>query len=252
MVGVDGCRSGWVAVRSTARRAYEIEVLGSVQALWEWAAPHGRILIDIPIGLREGETAPRGCDAAARRLLRAPRAASVFAPPARPCLSLGDWAEASARNAQLTGRRLSRQAWNIAPKIREVDDFLREDPGRQARLREVHPELLFMALNGGMPMREAKRRPSGLQERLAVLERHVPGVAGVFEAGRGRVRRHGAAADDLLDALAAVVSARACGGDFATLPQTPETDACGLRMEILYPRRALGPASEVAASACLR
>jgi len=235
VTGADGCRGGWLGARASGSGDWEVKVHKSVAALWDWTLPRGLILIDIPIGLRDRGAEQRGCDVAARRRLGAPRAASVFTPPARPCVYRDDWPAASDHNAELTGRRLSRQAWNIRGKIREVDAFLRADPARQARLREVHPELLFLALNDGVPMRAAKRLVSGRRERLAVLERHAPGITGVVEAVLPGIRPHGAGPDDLLDAMAGVVAAHACGGSFATLPEHPETDGFGLRMEILYP-----------------
>lgn len=248
IIGVDGCRSGWIAVRSEAPGRYEVRVLPDVRALWAWRGGDGRILIDVPIGLREAGPRQRPCDPWARKVLGAGRASSVFTPPARAACAEATWAEASATNAELTGRRLSQQAFAITPKIREVDTFLVEDPRRQAHLREVHPEVLFWALNGGRSMKENKKRPDGREERLAVLARHAPEIREVFAGHEALARRQGAAPDDLVDALAIVVAARAAGGDLATFPEDPELDARGLRMEMLYPAL---PGTEAARDAAL-
>ncbi|PWG63895.1 DUF429 domain-containing protein [Sediminicurvatus halobius] len=234
-VGADGCPGGWVAVGVTTAGDLRSRVCPDVVALRAWAGAGALILIDIPIGLREDGSAGRDCDREARRLLRAPRAASVFTPPVRACLEEGNWAAANARSRRLTGRGLSRQAWNIARKIREVDGWLRADPERQRLLREAHPEVLFQALNDGAPMRHPKRRSAGRRERLAVLARHAPDAPAFFEGERAVLRRAGAMADDLLDAMVCALAPWASRGALATLPAEPEQDAAGLRMEIVYP-----------------
>ena len=58
---------------------------------------------------------------------------------------------------RLTGKGLSRQAFAIAPKIKEVDDFLQSCPTAEVTVREAHPEICFWALNGGCPMRYQKK-----------------------------------------------------------------------------------------------
>lgn len=78
----------------------------------------------------------------------------------------------------ITGRGLSRQSWAITPKIAEADAVIRRLPERR-RLREMHPEVCFAALNGMRPMSFNKKKPAGHQERLAVLVRHLPQAAAV-------------------------------------------------------------------------
>jgi predicted RNase H-like nuclease len=71
------------------------------------------ICVDIPVGLLDGP-GQRPCDTAARRLLGRPRASSVFPPPCRPALTAGDYETACEQNFRVCGRRISRQAYNIA------------------------------------------------------------------------------------------------------------------------------------------
>lgn len=234
-VGADGCPGGWVGVRVGETGGLATRVCPDVETLRAWAGARTLILIDIPIGLRDRDAAARDCDRAARRLLGAPRAASVFTPPVRACLDADNWTAANARSRRLTGRGLSRQAWNIASKIREVDAWLRVDPIRQRLLRESHPEVLFQALNNGEPMRHPKRRSAGRNERLAVLARHAPGAPAFFQRERAALRRAGAMADDLLDAMVCALAPYASRGVLATLPAEPQSDAAGLRMEIVHP-----------------
>lgn len=236
MVGVDGCRSGWIAVGYEENGECGVRLFGEIRALCEWAGETATVLIDIPIGLWESGPDGRACDVRARRLLGAPRSSSVFTPPCRAALKARSWTEAAQINERWTGKRLSRQAWGIARKIREVDAYLREDTGRQEHLREAHPELFFWALNEKRAMRHSKKGGAGRQERLAVLAPHWPEAPGVFDREYEKLRRNGAAPDDLIDAMAFVAGWRGSGGRFETVPDNPACDSAGLRMEIVYPR----------------
>lgn len=235
VIGVDGCRSGWLAVRSQSECECdcEIRVFHTIREIWTWGGGETLILIDVPVGL--SDAGKRLCDSQARRRLGFPRNTSVFSPPVRRALLACGWRDAAEVNERFTGKRISQQAWGIAPKIREVDEFLRANPQRQGRLREVHPELLFWSLNGQRAMRIPKRRSAGRAERLALLANYWPAVRPLFERERRWLRGQGAAADDLIDALVCVVAAHACAGQFRTLPKKPPLDSAGLRMEILYP-----------------
>jgi predicted RNase H-like nuclease len=180
VAGVDGCRGGWVV--ATDDRLFVARNIHEVLAL-----DVAVIAIDMPIGLPDA--GPRACDVVARRRL-GPRRSSVFATPVRATLAATDYPDALARHRAADGRGLSKQAYNLLPKIREVDAHA-ADP----RLHESHPELAFARLLGH-PAAHAKRSPSGRAERLAAL-----GLTAIS-------RLPGAAADDVLDALALVHTAR--------------------------------------------
>jgi predicted RNase H-like nuclease len=187
------------------------------------------VAIDVPIGLPEG--GPRACDVEARRLLRVPRASSVFAAPVRPALIEGTFADVSDAHFGADGRRISRQAFAILPKVREVDDVLRARPALQARVREVHPEVCFAVWNDGRPMRHRKGHAAGRAEREALIDARWPGRRARFIAD---LRRSGCRADDLNDAFAALWTARRIRDGVAlVLPDAPQTDRFGLRMEML-------------------
>ena len=102
-------------------------------------------------------------------------------------------------------------------------------PELQSRVREVHPEVCFWALNDGKPMAHSKKTPSGAQERERLL-------AEVFEGDLACVAVPGAAAlDDFFDACAvAWTAARIARGRAQRLPAHPPVDERGLRMEIVY------------------
>jgi predicted RNase H-like nuclease len=150
----------------------------------------------------------------------------VFPPPPRALLTAGDDYWALNALARRTRAGLSRQTYNLLPKMREADAVL--TPAMQHRVRESHPEVSFCALKGGF-LQQAKRTREGRQERLALL-------TAVYGPGAEEWRPPpGAAFDDLYDAaVLAWTAARVASGDCVTLPATPEYDARGLRMEIVY------------------
>lgn len=117
----------------------------------------------------------------------------MFPAPIREVLELpaaSSHEEACRRQRELVGRGLTRQAYCLLPKIREVDRLMRAEPGLQERVRESHPELCFAAL-GGRPMRHGKRAPEGYEERLGVLRRHLPEVEGLLAGVPSSRRREG-------------------------------------------------------------
>ena len=181
VAGVDGCRAGWVVATSDG----VLDVVEHIDAVL--ALDVAVIAIDMPIGLPDA--GPRACDIAARKLL-GPRRSSVFATPVRATLAATDYADALARHRAADGRGLSKQAYHLLPKIRELDARAGDD-----RLHESHPELAFTRLLGHPPA-HPKRTALGRAERLAALGLHA--IAHLPDA----------AADDVLDALALVHTAR--------------------------------------------
>ncbi len=87
-------------------------------------------------------------------------------------------------------------------------------------------------------MENRKKVRAGGEERLAVLARYVPHVQEVFDLALSKWRRREVARDDILDAMAAGVTALGYPDELATIPETPEIDSRGLRMEMVYRRLA--------------
>jgi predicted RNase H-like nuclease len=234
-VGADGCRDGWVAVALEGAAFGPVVIYRSFAELVGDTADEALVLVDIPIGLLGAGGGQRGCDVAARRLLGR-RASSVFTPPVRAAAHIPDYREASAVNFAAVGRRLSRQAWGIVPKIAAVDRLFSDRPLLQERVRETHPEACFAALSGGQPLRASKKTPQGLEERLALISRFVREPRGALVEARSRYSRSAVTDDDIVDAMAAALTARmAAEGGVHPLPPEPERDERGLRMEILVP-----------------
>ncbi len=226
VAGVDGAKAGWLAVLAPSEGG---RLEAALAPRWADLALAQAVMVgvDMPIGL--AESGPRACDSAARRLLPRDRKASVFPPPRRGQLACATWAEANARGKALDGKGISHQAWNLAPKIRELDAAL--VPADQARVREVHPELVFLRLNHGRPV-PRKKSPEGRALRIELLAR--AGFAGI-EALMSRFPRRDAGSDDVLDAAACALAARdMLSGRATRLPPEPPLDARSLRMEIWY------------------
>ena len=193
------------------------------------------VAVDMPIGLPERVGAGgRAAENSVRPLLGA-RQSSVFSVPSRAAIYAADYREAC-RIAQTTSeppRKVSKQLFNIAPKIREVDEALRADPDAAARVFEVHPELAFWRLNGGRALTEPKKVKSRPYEPGLALRRGLLIAAGFPEGAVNAAPPKGAAADDLLDALAcAAIARRLHAGVAQPFPDPPPRDAFGLAMAI--------------------
>ncbi len=225
--GLDGCRAGWVLVTVPADDAgaevLDVRVvadLGTVRTDLE----AGRLVaaaIDIPIGLPS--LVPRSCDREARRLL-GPRRSSVFPAPVRAALAAGSYAQSCAVSRHTCGRAMSKQLYNILPKIREVDAL--QSSVLQAQLFEMHPELSFTVL-AGAPMRFNKRTADGRAERVSALRAAFGDLSPVLGTPPA-----GAKPDDVLDALVGAWTARRFVAR-RHLRLGGELDQRGLRMEII-------------------
>lgn len=228
VVGVDGCPGGWVGITwDTEAGTLTPVVYRSFAELVERTADAAAVGVDIPIGLHEGR--PRGADGAARAFI-GPRRSSVFPAPDRRLIGGGTYAELAARSRGLTGKGISQQAYAIYPKIAEVDAVM--TPELQGRIVEVHPEVSFTAL-AGRPMKFAKKGPEGFAERRAALEAGL-GLP-IWDRAEARAVARPAGADDVLDAVVAAWSARRFAeGRSGSLPESPERDGRGLRVEIVY------------------
>ena len=228
--GVDGCRGGWFYIGLEPSKCPRSGIASELAQLVRAAGDSDRIFVDIPIGL---QAQTRQCDRMARKLLGHPRASSVFPPPARQALESSGYAEASKCNHAVTGRRLSRQTFAIVPKIREVDTLLRRSDRARRIVREVHPEVCFHGF-AGRSMKSSKKKPEGYRERLALLESVRPGAACEVRDILEQYRRKDVARDDVVDAMAAAITAASAPSALRTLPAFPERDREGLAMEMVY------------------
>lgn len=236
LAGVDGCAGGWMVAR--ARPGFSeiaVRVFPDFRAVW--SAPGGPFLIaiDIPIGLPERAGAGgRAAENTVRPLLGA-RQSSVFSVPSRAAIEATDYASACeiAAGTSDPPRKVSRQLFNIAPKIREVDAVLRADMTAAAHVYEVHPELAFWQMNGGRALGEPKKVKGRCFAPGLALRRGLLIAAGLPPDAVEAPPPQGAGPDDLLDALAClVIAGRIHAGIARPFPDPPPRDAYGLPMAI--------------------
>ncbi len=255
VAGIDGARGGWIVVTAPARgrlSPVSVELWPRLADLLVAPDAPDQIAVDMPIGLLDvAEPGGRACERAARALL-GPRRSSVFSAPARATLAAHTYAEALMLNRSGGGPGLSRQAFHLLPKLRELDAVM--TPQLQARVREAHPELAFArraapdaSLEASLeasyeaslgarplaPLSHPKRTRAGRDERQALLQ-----AAGVDLAALAApsLRRAQAAPDDILDAAVLMLVARDLHAGVAhnTLDGAATRDGRGLAMEIVF------------------
>ncbi|MEW5423691.1 DUF429 domain-containing protein [Amorphus sp. 3PC139-8] len=237
IAGVDGCRTGWVAVVTDA----DLNASPIVHVAVRFADLLARlpddtiVAVDMPIGLPE-RIGPdgRGPERAVRPLLGM-RQSSVFSVPSRSAVFAQSFQEACAiaRATSDPPKAVSKQCFYLFDKIREIDALLTAEPLLIARVFEVHPEVAFWRLNGEQAMslpKKVKSRPDppGLDERRALLERCGLPTA-LFQAPLAK----GVGADDRLDAAACcLIARRIATGAARPFPDPPAHDARGLPIAI--------------------
>lgn len=233
--GVDGCPAGWIAVAADDISAPEVIVVADFESLVARLGPQATVAVDMPIGLpdRVGHGG-RGPEALVRAFL-GERQSSVFSIPARAPVEAEDYREACRLSLEASDppRRVSRQAFHLFPKIREIDRLLRTRPERSAQIVECHPEFSFCVLKGMKPMATPKKirgrvNPDGIGERRRLLVEN--GFPADFLA-RGAPR--GAAADDFVDACVNLLIARRhAAGLTRSWPSPPLVDRHGIPVAI--------------------
>ena len=248
-VGVDGCPCGWFSVGFSPAGEYELRAFLEFRDLLTHFRRATLILVDIPIGLMAGDESRgiRPCDTEARQNLTRIRSSSVFRPPARETVQLlADNPGTPDQDLQYIEhetslRHLSSQVLGIIHQIADVHVALRDRENEDGPdVREIHPELCFWALGGGNPAAHSKKEEEGIQERLHLLQ----GVEGrseeIFQEACHRFFRRSVRENDILDALAAAVTAYAyMGMAYDDLQRLPQDDAQaltedGIPMEMVY------------------
>jgi len=180
------------------------------------------IAVDMPIGLPDAGV--RACDVAARARLGV-RRSSVFPSPIRPMLDATSYTDALAIGRRIDGRGLSRQAFNLIPKIRDLDRHM--TARKQSWIGEAHPELCF-ALLIGRPCAASKKTSEGRAERLdAIVALHPDAAEHITQS------HPGAALDDVLDAYALTVTARRLHEGTVIRLGDGALDSRGLRQEVV-------------------
>jgi len=237
VAGVDGCPAGWLVVLCdrSGLRSPAARIVGSFTDILALPEAPLVVAIDMPIGLPERTIiGGRQPDIAARSVL-GPRQSSVFAVPSRRAVMAGDYAAACAAALQTSDppRKISKQAWHLFPRIREIDAVM--TPALQQRVHECHPEVAFWAMNARQPLAEPKKIKSRPHPLGLALRRQLLSASGFPEAflHETSFRPSAAGGDDFLDACACAWTAgRILAGIAETFPPEPPLDAKGLRQEI--------------------
>lgn len=205
--GIDATRFGWVGA-SIGKNTGEIYFYQKFADLIKKISSSSRILVDMPIGLSDKNIAfypQRPCDAAARKLL-GKKHSSIFSPPCIEALYKNNYADASRINFEVLGKKLSKQSWNIAPKIRELNAFLHLNPQWRGKILESHPELAFHFFNKNQPLLHSKKTKEGITERIQILEKHYSPAKSLFHSFlEDKDIRNKTNKDDIADALCLAV-----------------------------------------------
>ena len=196
VAGVDGTSGGWVAIVLDDGQFAGDRVLSPVETDFAPLADVEVIAVDVPIGF-----GPREADRSARAFLSG-AASTVFTTPSREVLT----------RPFGPGLGVSAQAHALGRRVLHLTELSRRDP----RIREVHPEVSFRAMNEFRPLRYRKKSAGGALERLDLLRVHGIALDGLDAAASVPL-------DDVLDAAAAAWSAhRIALGTARSLPAPPE------------------------------
>ena len=213
LAGVDGCRTGWlVAFVRPSGDEIRVRIEPSFAAILAAPERPAIVAVDMPIGLpaRAGHGG-RGPENAVRPLL-GQRQSSVFSVPSRR----GDLCATDYREAcRIALGDLRSAAQGVEAAVHDRAEDPRSGRGAcatsadaAARVFEVHPEVAFWRLNGERALDEPKKVKSRPYEPGLALRRRLLVAAGIPEAVACAAPPRGAAADDLLDALACATIAR--------------------------------------------
>jgi predicted RNase H-like nuclease len=222
VAGVKPCATGWLVavakLHGTTFAPEEPRVLETFVDVLDQRPSFATIALNAPVGcLEELRPGGRDCDREARALLGR-RGGAIPSAPIRPHLDEG---------ATGSGAGLSAVSQKLLPRFREV--ALEMAPFRQRTVYEVSSEMSFYQLNEDAPLRWSKRSEAGREERRALLQKKIPGGERIYDCKIPRVPY-----SHMLDVAAFMWTARRIFARAAIrIPQDPQWDDQGLRMEIV-------------------
>ena len=168
IAGIDGAKGGWVCVSGYENNHKELYF----EKLEKFSDIESRdfdlVLVDIPIGLDiDLMKGGRIVDNLARKTLLANKS-SIFNAPSRLVLNAKNYEEANKINKS-KGMGLSKQSWNLVKKIREVDNYIKEN--NETTIFESHPEIIFQTMKKDK-VYSRKKDEEGIIERKNLLEKN--------------------------------------------------------------------------------
>jgi len=228
MAGVVPCRAGWLVAsgKLVGIQVFPEEptVAATFRDIVDAIPSYAVIAVTLPIGLpTKPSRRGRAADVAAREIPGFPHAGAIGSTPTRKSLDAKDYEVARKAN----GGQLDIVTWQQFAKIREVDQEMQ--PYLQRRIFEVRPELSFFQLAEDKVLKYSKDTAAGQRERKALLLERMPGSERIIQATPKGVR-----AGQLVDAAVALWTARRIiARAVSRVPEEPEWDDNGLRMEIV-------------------
>ena len=211
VLGLDGCRDGWIAAVVADGCLRSVEYHKSASLAIDAHTDATIFAFDIPIGL--SNKGLRAADTAARRFLQG-RKSSVFNAPPLAALNATTYAEASKDSKLVSGRGLTRQSFNLFPKIRDVAAAVAVGDDR---IYEAHPEVSFLELaDADLP--PPKKTWDGVMRRRALLS--ACGLRIPDEVGKASSHSE---VDDIADAVVCAWTAgRIASGKARAFPNPAE------------------------------
>jgi predicted RNase H-like nuclease len=245
VAGVDWAKEAWfgILVQDGEYRGYVVEK--KIADLWKSIEHTDLALIDVPIGLpdSDGHLEQReDLDKQARQITGRP--SSIFPVPTREaCEAAADgnpYAEVLEINRSIVGKGISRQSYNIAAQIYDVDVFLRRNPDLHDRVVESHPEVCFQGLFGQQLSRR-KLSAAGVSERLQALDTVFDAPEALLSDVCQELESEDidVSVDDVIDTLGLAATAAFPTDERRTLRpngggEVPVTDGEGLPMQMIY------------------
>lgn len=191
-VGIDGARGGWVRITYDS-----ISLCLTISEKLEDLLIEGAVhFVDMPKDLGSIDKPDRTCDAWMRSQLK-DRKSSIFTPPIQEVVTEASYETANARSRELVGKGISKQAWNLVPRIREFQTIDETD------VYESHPEVCFAVMTGN-EARFSKKTEAGELERIELLRRYSKSSPWKWKMSNVQV-------DDIIDACILAVAAYKAG-----------------------------------------
>jgi predicted RNase H-like nuclease len=222
VAGVTPCGPSWLVaaakLQGTIFAPEDPQLISSFVDVLDQRPSFSVIALNAPVGyLDQSAAGGRTCDREARALLGAKRGSSIQSAPVR----------APSNDLEFLPDHLDAISKTLLPRYREVSSEMA--PFRQRTVYEVHSDMTFFQMNEGKPMEFSKQTEKGIAERRELLEVRFPGSNRILSA-----ELPGASLAHLLDVAAFVWTARRIFNRAAVrIPQDPEWDEQGLRMEIV-------------------
>ena len=201
VIGIDGCRVGWIIAKVDDKKSLSFHIVKNLNDDYLKQSNLSCIGIDIPLQLTH--TGKRLAEIEARVLLKK-RACTIFSPPTLNALRAKNYIDACEVNFKECGKRISKQSWNLFPKIIEAHKFLENNSISKLEVFEVHPELSFMAMNDMNLVEASKKTETGKEIRIKLIQKFFPNFS--FESVRNKYKKNQVLDDDILDSISVLWS----------------------------------------------